>query len=302
MFELKDIPGVATDVAEITYADHARMISEKCSPEAAGQMEERAAQLRMFGLKYRSEDKWIKGFILYPRERHGALPCIIWNRGGNRAFGSIGPMLIFGMLSRLALNGYAVLASQYPGVDGGEGKDEFGGSDVDDVLALKKVIDSFEQFDGERIGMAGGSRGGMMVYRSMQRVDWLRAAAVFGAPSDLGDYGDRSEMLSVYRETFGATPEGIHARSAIHHVGAFHKNTPLLVMHGTADWRVNPLQSIDLVRELQRHRHPYRLVLFEGADHGLAEVKKEMMGQMIGWFDTYVKNRSPLPDMEPHGD
>ena len=48
-------------------------------------------------------------------------------------------------------------------------------------------------------------------------------------------------------------------------------------------------------------KHPFRLVLFEGAQHGLAEFREEADRLMRDWLDRYVKERKPWPSLEPHG-
>jgi hypothetical protein len=48
-------------------------------------------------------------------------------------------------------------------------------------------------------------------------------------------------------------------------------------------------------------KHPFRLVLFEGAQHGLAEFREEKDRMMRDWLDRYVKERKPWPSLEPHG-
>jgi dipeptidyl aminopeptidase/acylaminoacyl peptidase len=41
--------------------------------------------------------------------------------------------------------------------------------------------------------------------------------------------------------------------------------------------------------------------MFEGSDHGISEHKNEVNEQVINWFDRYLKNDEPLPNMEYHG-
>ena len=42
-------------------------------------------------------------------------------------------------------------------------------------------------------------------------------------------------------------------------------------------------------------------LLFEGAQHGLAEFREEADRMMRDWLDRYVKERKPWPSLEPHG-
>jgi dipeptidyl aminopeptidase/acylaminoacyl peptidase len=66
-----------------------------------------------------------------------------------------------------------------------EGKDEFGGRDVDDVMALLPIIDGIQEADASRIGMFGMSRGSIMTYRAVVRSRRIKAVAITGGVSDL---------------------------------------------------------------------------------------------------------------------
>jgi len=41
--------------------------------------------------------------------------------------------------------------------------------------------------------------------------------------------------------------------------------------------------------------------MFEGTDHGFSEHRREMISQSISWFDRFLKQDEPLPNMEYHG-
>lgn len=59
-------------------------------------------------------------------KKEGKYPCIIYNRGGNRDFGSLKVATGATLMGMLAAQGYVVIASQYRGNAGGEGAEEFG--------------------------------------------------------------------------------------------------------------------------------------------------------------------------------
>jgi dipeptidyl aminopeptidase/acylaminoacyl peptidase len=86
-------------------------------------------------IQYLSDGLRVTGMLAVPR-RPGTYPCIILNRGGNREFGAWTHASFAGFVGPLVDAGYVVIASQYRGNAGGEGKEEFGGADVDDVLNL----------------------------------------------------------------------------------------------------------------------------------------------------------------------
>lgn len=253
-------------------------------------------------IRYQSNGHWVNGFLVLPKERDGALPCVIFNRGGSFEFGAIDDDGLERKLAGIASWGYAVIASQYSGNGGSEGKDEIGGADVDDVLVLKEYLPQIPEVDSVRIGMWGGSRGGMMTYQCLARVDWIKAAvSIAGMANYDRAVQNRPEMADVYHRGFGNTPDGRRIRSAANFTDRFCKTTPVLLMHGTGDWRVSPKDSLELAEKLYDAKVPYRLVIFEGADHGLTEHRAEAWDIGREWLDRYVKNSTALPNLEPHG-
>jgi pimeloyl-ACP methyl ester carboxylesterase len=91
------------------------------------------------------------------------------------------------------------------------------------------------------------------------------------------------------------------ARSVVRWADRLSKTTPILLLHGTADWRVPPGESMALAERLLENRHPFRLVMLEGGDHGLTEHRAEVDRLAREWFDRYVRDRRPWPSLEPHG-
>lgn len=206
-------------------------------------------------------------------------------------------------LRKLPEQGYIVIASQYSGGGpGSEGCDEFGGSDIQDVLNLYKILKGHPRANANAVGMYGHSRGGLMTYRALANVTWIRAAVSIAAPSDeVSAPQFRKGWGAHQKKMYGGSRKEQIARSALYWTHKFPKHTPLLIMHGTADWRVNPLDSIKLAEKLHKARVPFRLVMFEGADHGLSEVKDEKTKLALAWFDRFLKQREKVPDLKPHG-
>lgn len=89
-------------------------------------------------IRYRSGPHTVTGFLLQPRLPGKKLPVLIWARGG---IGDItqGEGQVVQMASWVR-RGYIVIGSNYRGAAGSDGKDEFGGGDVDDFLALLPTI------------------------------------------------------------------------------------------------------------------------------------------------------------------
>lgn len=262
--------------------------------------------IEIYSITYLSDGLKINGLLVKPK-KNGKYPCIIYNRGGNRNFGSLKIAHGAITLGQIAKEGYVVIASQYRGNGGSEGQEEFGGKDVNDITILPEVLKEIEVADEDKIGMYGWSRGGMMTYLALTKTDKIKAAVVGGAISDnFASIEDRPEMeTGVLSELIPNYTENkvieLEKRSAIKWADKFPKNVPILMLHGTSDWRVKPEQSLKLALEFEKFRIPYRLVMFEGGDHGISEHKNEVDVQVINWFNKYLKNNNSIPNMEYHG-
>lgn len=264
------------------------------------------SELNFYKISYLSDGLQVTAFMVAPKSE-GKFPCIISNRGGNRDFGQWTEMGVAYYLGKMASWGYVVIASQYRGNDGGEGIEEFGGKDVNDVLNLVKTLEAIPSADTNRIGIEGGSRGGMMTYLALKQSCEFKAAAVTAGVADaFTNIASRPDMeTGVYAELipnyWDNKETELKARSAIYWADAMCKTTPLLIMHGSADWRVLPEESMALVQELYKYKHPTRFILYEGADHGIREFRTDKFDAVKRHFDYYVRDLKPLPNMEPHG-
>ena len=259
---------------------------------------------------YESDGLRIVGFLAYPKgapEGAARLPCVLWNRGGNREFGAITPANFLGRAQRVTAWGYVLFASNYRGSPGSEGQDEFGGSDVNDVHNAIRVFDNLPFADRDRIGMWGHSRGGMMTYIALTKTDRIRAAVIGAGSADLERWISlRPEMdtevaAQIVPNWKTDRAKAIEARSAVRFVDRLPANVPILLVHGTADWRVDPRDSMDMARALFAARKPVSLLLIEGADHRITERRDEYYQAAKVWMDRYVRDRGKLPDLTPHG-
>lgn len=257
-------------------------------------------------LYYLSDGLRIKAFLFRPAQQ-GVYPCIIYNHGGNPGFGvPTRERLANGLTGSLAASGYVVIASQFRQTDGSEGKDEFGGHDLDDVLNLIPLLEQQHLCDTTRIGMMGGSRGGMMTYLALTKTSRIRAAVVFNGLADLPlNSKSRDDMEEVYRQYipgYLAHPEqSLKERSAVCWAAKMAPETPIFILQGSADWRVLPAESIEVAEALMKAKHPVRLTLFEGGSHGLPEFHDEVQRSVLNWFNDYLRDGKKWPSLEPHG-
>ena len=251
---------------------------------------------------YLSDSLRVKGYISYPVDKSKKYPCVIWNRGGIGNKGAIDTFTARGIFGQLASWGYVVFASQYRGNDGGEGQDEFGGDDVNDVLNLIPLADEIENADTTKWAIEGWSRGGMMTYLALTRNDnpayptgGFKCAIVSGGIANIRCNSDESTfMRRLYEVTLGKYKEKefydrCESRSIVKFPEKLPKNTPILIIHGTEDKRVLPHDSIDLSYKLLELKVPFRLVMLEGGDHFLKKHRKEVDEMRKRWWEKFLK-------------
>ena len=258
-------------------------------------------------ITYLSDGLKVKGYLATPTQGDN-LPCVIFNRGGNREFGALDDRDAAYFLARIASWGYVVVASQYRGNAGGEGKEEYGGRDVDDVLNLLPLLKSLPQADATRVGMVGWSRGGMMTYLALRKTDQIAAAVVASGAADASDFslGQPGLERHVYAELIPDYARNkraaLAARSAVRWADQLNKSTPILLLHGAADWRVDLRQALAMASRLYEFKHPFRLIVFEGGNHSLTEHRAEVDRVIRDWLDRYVRDKQPWPNPVPHGE
>ena len=246
-------------------------------------------------ITYLSDGLKVKGYISYPKEKLKNYPCVIWNRGGIGNKGTIDSFTARGLFGQIASWGYVVFATQYRGNDGAEGKDEFGGEDVNDVLNLIPLADEIEIADTEKWGIEGWSRGGMMTYLTLTRSNIFKCAIVNGGIANLRCSSDESPfMRRLYEVTMGKYKgeefyEKCESRSIVKFADKLAKETPILISHGTADERVLPHDSLDLSYKLLELKIPFRLVMLEGGDHFMKKHRKEVDEMRKKWFEKFLR-------------
>jgi dipeptidyl aminopeptidase/acylaminoacyl peptidase len=243
-------------------------------------------------IAYLSDGLKIKGYLAYPRENKGKkFPCIIWNRGGYENKGAIDKFSARGMYGLIASWGYVVFASQYRGNAGSEGKEEFGGNDVNDILNLIPLADEIPFTDKNKWGIEGWSRGGMMTYLTLLKNSNFKCAVLVGAISNLKDYILTSDNRnSIYKKILGEEDfeKKLEQRTIINIADKL-PDIPYLLMHGKGDETVPVEQTIELTKRFDDLNFTYQLKLFEGGDHYLKKHRKEVDALRKMWFDMYLK-------------
>ncbi len=246
-------------------------------------------------IEYDSDDLRITGLEALPLLEAGEkIPLIIYNRGGSGDFGGLSAAQILNLMVPMVQQLRAgVLASNYRGNMGSEGREEFGGADVHDVLNLIDVGKQQAWWDGKNIFMLGWSRGGMMTYRAIAEGAKLNAAAVGAGVADaMGIAKERPDMLQHVMQKFipgfsGHADAELRKRSALQWPEKL--TVPLLLLHGDADTKVDVSHARRMHEALAAQGTAVRYVEYPKGSHGLVKENEAVMREVAAWFTAHRK-------------
>jgi len=243
-------------------------------------------------IRYMSDGLQVVGYIVRPRRTsQRGYPVIIYNRGG---FGEMGKIDTWNLLDfyQLAAEGFVVLASQYRGNDGGEGREELGGRDVDDVLNLWSTAASLPYADVQNVFLYGLSRGGMMTFLALKRGASPRAAAVVGAVFDLEAFSRRAPGL--VNMAAGLIPDytsrgaaSLRERSAMNWPERI--SVPLLILHGSDDDEVPAAEALGFAARLSELKKTYQLTVYANDIHEVETNRTARDAAIVSWFRRYMR-------------
>lgn len=242
-------------------------------------------------IRYRSNDHWVEGYALHPKNVDNA-PVVIYNHGGVSDTGTMDKLSLIDspVTSSLLKAGNSIIASQYSGNGQSQGFDENGGSDVDDVLnlhnALKEESEALPgKYDMDKIVMLGESRGGMMTYLALcNNPEWLKAAVAMCAPADIRRLiNDRPAIGELLEKTFPLLDEELDKRSASVRYDEISKEIPLLIVHSEDDDRVSVKDSKELHDKLKSTHSNCELKLIDGDGHFIGR-NPEITSYIANWI------------------
>ena len=242
-------------------------------------------------ITYASGGMVISGLLWKPAETDGKrLPLIVANRGGNSGFGGMSPWTYWGWHEALKA-GYVVMASQYRGGPGSEGRDEFGGGDLDDVRALLPLAESLGYIDLENLFLFGGSRGGMQSYMLAREGFPARAMAIRAGLSDLFRAAAKRPSLETENwsrlmpDYAAGRDAALERRSASRWADEI--RVPTILFHGSNDWRLDAQDSLDVAALMKRSAVPFELHLYDGDTHSIDLHQEDMLAHALAFFAKY---------------
>lgn len=205
----------------------------------------------------------------------------------------------------MAAKGYVVLytnprgSSSYGQEFGNLIQFAYPGDDHKDLMAGVDVVLKRGYVDAKRLGITGGSGGGVLTNWAIAQTDRFAAAVSQRSIADWSSFWyacDFSLFQPVwFRGAPWEDPADFAARSAITHVAKV--KTPLMLIEGEADMRTPPGNGGEqMFRALKYLKQPVVMVRFPDETHELSRSGKpahriERLRHIVGWFDKYLQGK-----------
>ncbi|KAA1039089.1 alpha/beta hydrolase family protein [Macrococcus equipercicus] len=205
---------------------------------------------------------------------------VIYLRGGKGGVGQVRPVRLMQFAGPHTL----VAAPYYRGTRSDNGKDEFGGADLEDVRSLVRLLR--ENYGDVPIHLIGFSRGGIQGLLTYQDV----GAASFICHSGVTDiylmFEERHDLRGMMKRLIGrpaVDKEAYDRRNGYQHVTEM--SPPVMIIHGTSDVQVGIQHAYILQQRLESLGVPYEMHIVEGEGHVFTPPKeRETLKKIQEWM------------------
>jgi len=239
-----------------------------------------------------------------PRKKY---PLILEIHGGPHTAYGVG---FFHEFQELATGGYLVLytnprgSTTYGQEFGNVIQYHYPGDDYRDLMAGVDEALKRGFVDPKRMGVTGGSGGGLLTNWIIGHTDRFAAAVTDRCVSDwIGFYESTDFTLftpSWFRKPPFEDPQESIERSPVTYASRI--TTPLMIIHGEEDWRTPIGQGEAMFRALEQQKKPVVMVRFPGESHELSRsgapsrrVQRLHHGRQ--WFDKWLLGK-PIKDYD----
>jgi dipeptidyl aminopeptidase/acylaminoacyl peptidase len=256
----------------------------------------------------------LQGILIYPVnfEKGQKYPLITTVHGGPESHYDHGWVTGYSDPGQVgAAQGYFVFYPNYRGSTGrGEkfaksSQADMAGAEFDDIVAGVDELIDVGLADSAKVGVTGGSYGGYATgWMATRYTDRFAGGVMFvGISNNISKWGTSDIPEELYlvhaRERIWEDYQDFLERSPIYYAGQ--AETPLLILAGKEDTRVDPGQSYELYRHIKtRTETPVRLVLYPEEGHGNinATARLDYNLRMMRWFNKYLKDaeEDTMPD------
>jgi dipeptidyl aminopeptidase/acylaminoacyl peptidase len=246
----------------------------------------------------------MQGWVQKPADfdPHKKYPLILNIHGGPHAAHGY---VFFHEMQWMAAKGYVVL---YPNPRGSTSYgQEFGniiqyhypGDDFKDLMAGVDELIRRGYVDDKRLGVTGGSGGGLLTNWVVGHTDRFAAAVSQRDIASWADWWYTADFTLFQPNWFRKPPfedaQDYTARSPITYIEDV--KTPLMLILGDADYRTPPgAGGEEMFRALKFRRIPTAMVRFPGESHELSRSGQpwhriERLHHIVNWFDVYLQGK-----------
>jgi dipeptidyl aminopeptidase/acylaminoacyl peptidase len=198
-------------------------------------------------ITYRSNGLKVKGLLAEPKgDEH--YDGFLYLRGGIKNVGKVRPARIV----QFASEGFIVFAPFYRGNQGGEGNEDFAGSDREDAFSAFELLESMEKV--RKVHIFGFSRGGVMALLTAIQYPQAISLVTWGGVSDMFlTYEERNDLRRMMKRVIGGTPtkvpERYQFRTPLYSLEKL--ESPVLIIHGRKDHNVSVEHAYRLENRLR---------------------------------------------------
>ncbi len=204
----------------------------------------------------------------------------------------------------LAARGFVVLylnprgSTSYGQTFGNLVQHAYPGDDFKDLLAGVDHIVEQGFVDDARIGITGGSGGGLLTNWAITQTNRFAAAVTQRCVSDWSSFYYTTDFTlftpTWFRSAPFLDPNEYASRSPLTYVERI--DTPLMIIHSENDYRTPISQGEAMFRALIALRKPVTMVRFPGESHGLSRagtpsLRIERLDHIVSWFEMFLMGR-----------
>jgi dipeptidyl aminopeptidase/acylaminoacyl peptidase len=173
------------------------------------------------------------------------------------------------------------------------------GDDYKDLMAGVDEILKRGYIDETRLGVTGGSGGGVLTNWTVGHTNRFKAAVSQRSIADWAGFWYTADFTLFQATWFRGAPwedpEDFVKRSPITYI----KNvtTPMMFIEGEADWRTPPNEGGEVMfRALKYRKIPTVMVRFPNESHELSRSgapwhRVERLQHILNWFDKYLQDK-----------
>lgn len=164
------------------------------------------------------------------------------------------------------------------------------------IDGTKALCESHPFIDATKIGCLGASYGGFMTQYLQTLTPMFAAAVSHAGISNVASYWGEGYWGYSYNGVAAAdsypwsNPELYTGQGSLFNADKI--NTPLLLLHGTADTNVPVGESIQIYNALKILDRPVELITVEGENHFISDYAKRRLwhSSIMAWFERWLKD------------